>query len=422
MMNLHHGHITFFRGLWRLVAVGVTLTSSIISSAHGQELGADTQEAMQMSMPVIRVAFFGQTGLALIDTGTSAGITFTGEVPELSSGFEQGLVRVRGTMDSAQTLNAWKRVPVKLDGLGTSTVMAIRNDGLDNIFVDHLSGVKWVIGMEVLETRVLQLGSNNRSSVVGSNERVSSLIDDTSCKITRSKTGCPMVAVELPILGQIPVKIDTGSNGALALDVETINLGLRNGTIQKLPTSSSSQDYFGKHRVHEEFVLKRLKLNKIVFKNVIVSPDREARLGMLLLRHLVCTFDFHSNVATFDIRGENESPIQMSYPAAGWLWKPAVGGIRIENITADGSADRAGIRSGDIIQKINGRRVVEYSLFERYDIFSAAGNDVHLQILRDGKECEATMSLNHPFPFPPEWPPDPPEFDPGRAEGHLLPE
>ena len=59
----------------------------------------------------------------------------------------------------------------------------------------------------------------------------------------------------------------------------------------------------------------------------------------------------------------------------------------------DGSAERAGIRRGDIITKINGRKTKD-TAYLRYELYQhQAGDTIELTILRGNKEKTVKVKL-----------------------------
>jgi serine protease Do len=66
-------------------------------------------------------------------------------------------------------------------------------------------------------------------------------------------------------------------------------------------------------------------------------------------------------------------------------------GALIAQLTPGGPAARAGLATGDVVIKIDGRSVLSNSDMTRRVGLVAVGQDIHLQILRDGREREITI-------------------------------
>ena len=86
--------------------------------------------------------------------------------------------------------------------------------------------------------------------------------------------------------------------------------------------------------------------------------------------------------------------------------------IEVAEIQIGAAADDSGLKANDIIHAINGKPVSEYSYWDRVDVFSQAGTTLKLTIERDGEHREVALKLRYDFAYPPEWPPEAPEFNP----------
>lgn len=69
-------------------------------------------------------------------------------------------------------------------------------------------------------------------------------------------------------------------------------------------------------------------------------------------------------------------------------------GILVSNVKAGGSADKAGIKRGDIITAINGEKLEDSNVLRNKVAGTAPGTEIKLTVLRDGKEMELTAKLD----------------------------
>jgi putative serine protease PepD len=69
-----------------------------------------------------------------------------------------------------------------------------------------------------------------------------------------------------------------------------------------------------------------------------------------------------------------------------------VGG-RLEEIVGGGAAEKAGLKAGDVVLKFNGFPVTDASDLTALVRTSAAEETVTVQILRDGKTQDVTVTL-----------------------------
>ncbi|MDZ7816888.1 MAG: PDZ domain-containing protein [Planctomycetota bacterium] len=72
----------------------------------------------------------------------------------------------------------------------------------------------------------------------------------------------------------------------------------------------------------------------------------------------------------------------------------AVYGCLITDVLKDGPADRAGVKAGDIVLEVNGKKVRDHIAFYNLIYFHRPGEMITLKILRDGKEIELTVSVS----------------------------
>jgi predicted aspartyl protease len=394
--------LTFLGSLTPTLAQFAAADETLSSSDDGRAI-----IPAEFSLPSTEVTFLGRRRIAIVDTGFGKGIMFAGAESELQSdAFPMGITKVHGA-NGAEELHAWKEVPVAIGQLPPTPVCAIRNDSLEQV-LEGLEGF-CLIGMESLEEKVLCIGRGNQSVKV--QKHLPKTLSGTSIPLRQTKYGVRRIPVELPILGEQWAKVDTGSNGALTLDQETIDQCLRNNTIVQTGRVDMVVDVTNKAVQKKYFVLKRCKIGNTTFENVMVSAGDAALVGMQLLRHFDCVFDFSAHRAY--LSGHENARINMTFPATGWtLKKTGFTACVIDDVDEQGAARNAGIQPGDVVKAIDGRPEGQYMFWERFDLFAAAGTTVTLTVERDGKTFDLPLHLKHPFPFPPEWPPDPPEFNP----------
>ena len=83
----------------------------------------------------------------------------------------------------------------------------------------------------------------------------------------------------------------------------------------------------------------------------------------------------------------------MDSNSAAQLGVPYVPGVYVENVYADGSAGKAGVKVGDIITKINGRTVTTIPELREQVGRSKIGDTVNLTVVRDSKEKDLSVRL-----------------------------
>ncbi len=68
-------------------------------------------------------------------------------------------------------------------------------------------------------------------------------------------------------------------------------------------------------------------------------------------------------------------------------------GVLIQDLVKDGAAEKAGVKQGDVIIKIDDREVNQPNELQSYVASKRAGSSVRLQLFRDGKEVEKYVTL-----------------------------
>lgn len=74
------------------------------------------------------------------------------------------------------------------------------------------------------------------------------------------------------------------------------------------------------------------------------------------------------------------------------LWSlPA--GLFVCRVTQDGAADRAGVRTGDVVLRVNETAVTDMASLRSHLSFLRPGDVLHLRIFRNGEEFDAEVAL-----------------------------
>ncbi len=68
-------------------------------------------------------------------------------------------------------------------------------------------------------------------------------------------------------------------------------------------------------------------------------------------------------------------------------------GVYVSSVLAEGPADKSGIRTGDVIIKINGKNIDSKAIFDEYIAYMRPGDKAKFTLIRNGKEVDATVDL-----------------------------
>jgi len=92
--------------------------------------------------------------------------------------------------------------------------------------------------------------------------------------------------------------------------------------------------------------------------------------------------------------------------------QPADHGVRIHDVAPQSPAAKAGLKSGDVLNKVDNKDVKDMEGFRRFIMDKKSGDTVSLTIVRDGKEQVLTATLGD-RPEPPK--PTTPQPEPRRT-------
>lgn len=389
-----------------LCIISVVLLRLPVSLADEQSF---RQIQRQCPAPLLQAEFCGVHGVAIVDTGFSDGIVFDSESIDLDrDGFEKSKTRLNA-MFGKRDASAWLRVPFVLDSVELPGISAIRYD-LNELYGNSRQH-EFIAGMECLRGRTLAFNANISNVRLDVSNKSPS--KGVVLPFRWNRFNCPMVEVKLPTLGGVHLLLDTGSNGTISLTRERLEALVRMGNAVAIDQHDKVVDAVGILRNHKGFVLRRLSLGDTTFINLPVNIDETELIGTGLLRYFDATLDFSRNCLTVSLPAEQLTPIQVA-PRASGMFSKALGVDRIQilEIEADSPAEEAGLKVDDIIHEISGKPVAEYSHSDRVQLFSQSGTTLQLAIERDGEHREVALKLRYDFPYPPEWPPEPPEFNP----------
>jgi S1-C subfamily serine protease len=68
-------------------------------------------------------------------------------------------------------------------------------------------------------------------------------------------------------------------------------------------------------------------------------------------------------------------------------------GVYVSSVLAESPADKAGIRTGDVIIKFNDKGIDSKAIFDEYLAYMRPGDKAKFTLLRNGKETEASFTL-----------------------------
>ena len=207
-----------------------------------------------------------------------------------------------------------------------------------------------------------------------------------------------------PSLDSIKLMVDSGASHGLLLDPdEDKSILLPPKTIKTNLGKGLGGNIDGKLGRIKEF-----NFEKLTFKDVIASfPDpgiynknmkrgsRSGTLGGELLGRINPVFDYMNGYIYFYKGRRYKKPFKydmsgMSVSAYGPSLELAI----IDNVRAGSPADKAGVKNGDIIKKINGEAVENLSLTKIFSLLRRKeGYRIKMKIVRNGIELKKCFRL-----------------------------
>ena len=80
-------------------------------------------------------------------------------------------------------------------------------------------------------------------------------------------------------------------------------------------------------------------------------------------------------------------------PYLGLRGQPVESGIRVQSVTAGGPAENAGLRVGDVIAQLDGRRMVTLDDLRAVVDSKSPGERMNLVVMREGAEQRITLTV-----------------------------
>ena len=227
----------------------------------------------------------------------------------------------------------------------------------------------------------------------------------------------PRVPGKLPVLGHRTFILETGASTILALTPELVQTLERMGHMVKVGYEGTGAevnlvDQRQLDLMQQIYVLRWFEFGGVRFENIPVEVQEKEIIGLGLLRYFRTTLDFPNDRVLLEPRSGDRS-IQVPFVAAGMASSFCDSDqLIVDHVAADYPAMRNGIEVGDRVLSIDGQAPAELSKYEIMEILSDSGRTVSLEMQRADRRFHIDLKLQHPFPWPPQWKPEPPEFNP----------
>lgn len=391
--------------LKRIVVVAVCLLHGGIGTAW-QTAGPE-DDSRRTGTPVVSGKIGGISMPFLIaDTGGErCSVNIGGDLHQLAGydTYQQRMTVFSGT----RLVPFYRNVPVLLTGFPEKKVdlAQVNLEPFETLLDRRLDGI---VGMPYLKEFVYEYSAANGCRLYGR------LPEQTANAIVlplRNAQLLPEIEVELPGLGKRWLILDTGSNGGLHLSKKHCAILQRMGYLVAA-RESESIDGHGKKVLSNASILRWIRIGDVELRNVSNQETPLESIGLSALRHFRMVLDFPGGQAFLYFVGEDKVCNATKNASGMAVNVKSNGRLGVLLLREDSPATELGIRVGDEISQIDGLDPKALGYWEVQDILGQAGKTIPLTVVRDGKSMEIQMPLRHSFPFPPEWPPEKPEFNP----------
>jgi hypothetical protein len=145
-------------------------------------------------------------------------------------------------------------------------------------------------------------------------------------------------------------------------------------------------------------------LGGVIVKDVVATfPDREHQnpagmkagngiLGDGLLQRFHVAFDYAHNRMLLSPNKAFDQPFEWDMSGL-WLQPEVDDALRVASVVADSAAAQAGLASGEILARVNGKPVAAADLPALRRQLRQAGQVLEVTVMRDGKPIDATLRL-----------------------------
>lgn len=190
----------------------------------------------------------------------------------------------------------------------------------------------------------------------------------------------------IPGVGQSLYVIDTAMTTAITISTDTVDAIIKGG----LATRLQQAEYFGMtgRSIRRCGRLSEFILAEWTHSDLRFLESTGNAVGLRYLARYCLTLDYREEFIYLTPGRRFEKPelddwSQMAIASVD-------GNVVARAIAAGGIAEKAGVKEGDVLSKINGKATAEFSLFEIRELFSSA-KPVQLVIRRDDRQFSVLL-------------------------------
>jgi len=255
----------------------------------------------------------------------------------------------------------------------------------------HL-GVKidGILGFPLFRHTLLTLDYPQSRVVLAPSDSVANVPGTPISYTTKHRT--PIIPVKIGDY-TLSVLVDSGSDAALNL-----HPGLRDITYTQTPRPIAFVGTLtGDHALQVTRLIQPLTFAGQTFPSPIVQlTDELTSIGGEVLKHFSLTFDQTRSRVSFH-RDSRKPIVQSSLRGTGLNFSKTPAYWRVVNIVPDSPASAAGLQLGDLVSRLNGESVEQWSL-ERYEQLLAETSEITYTLLQGIEELSITLSVTEFVP------------------------
>jgi predicted aspartyl protease len=362
----------------------ICLSAALVASVASGDTPVVVPFQLSAGHPTIELKINGKGPYRLsFDTGSGAGLILNQDLAD-ELGLKSTGTRRIGDPNSPDALRAQVvRVDrVELPGLTLRDVSAISwaRESMGTTGVP-----RGVVGLDLFGARLVTLDAGKKAVILESGELPEP--DGRTVLVASFEDGIPSLPIDVAGTA-FRAHLDSGSTGFLGLPLDAANdLPLEAPPVEVGRARTASGDY----PVSEARLKGSVHVGGIVLENpklrFVNLPS--ANIGFDLLRSLVVTVDRKNARVRLVATGKPIEPSER--PRLGIMTPgPKEGRLPVEKVVPGSPAEKAGVRAGDQIVRLNGRVAAEMSPFDLSQAFQA--RPLAITLLRDGKTVELKVA------------------------------
>ncbi len=212
----------------------------------------------------------------------------------------------------------------------------------------------------------------------------------------------PFTDVELPILGELPFMIDTGTADYCGMTAEWLQRLLSENEAVLLEEISMLDASGVKKK--RTFAIREFKVFGITLRNVPVAELDVNVIGLGIMRHLNFALDFENSVAYASPSPHAVDSFALDASGLRTVFQQD-NRLIVRRVVPDSTAEQNMIQTGDQILQIDRRIASDLSFWEIRELLSQAGTTIPIKVKSGDQVRDVQLPLSRPFEYPPKWKP-----------------